>query len=146
MQLFYQLRGDMVLKVVENGKHKDVHIREGEVGLFSGPRTQSYNVVLPYYVDNTTDVLFEKWFYCEDLGTQLVPIIQEFLNSEQHKTGKPNPDEPIAQQPFQLNTMNVMTPFSFRRWMDKGRSELDQGRALNMFGAQFETEVLMGAR
>lgn len=30
-QLFYQVRGDMVLKVIENGKHKEVHIREGEV-------------------------------------------------------------------------------------------------------------------
>uniref|UniRef100_A0A8C9T3K8 3-hydroxyanthranilate 3,4-dioxygenase n=1 Tax=Scleropages formosus TaxID=113540 RepID=A0A8C9T3K8_SCLFO len=161
-ELFYQLRGDMVLKVVENGKHKDVHIREGEMFLLPAriphsPQRQANTVglvverrrlpseldCLRYYVDNTTDVLFEKWFYCEDLGTQLVPVIQEFLNSEQHKTGKPNPDEPIAQQPFQLNTMNVMTPFSFRRWMDKGRSELDQGRALNMFGAQFETETVL---
>lgn len=32
-----------------------------------------------FYVENTTDVLFEKWFYCEDLGTQLAPIIQEWV-------------------------------------------------------------------
>ena len=32
-QFFYQLKGDMCLKVVENGKHKDVHIKEGEVGV-----------------------------------------------------------------------------------------------------------------
>lgn len=30
-----------------------------------------------YYVDNSTDILFERWFYCENLGIQLVPVIQE---------------------------------------------------------------------
>lgn len=32
LQLFYQLRGDMVLKVIENGRRREVLIREGEVG------------------------------------------------------------------------------------------------------------------
>ena len=30
-EFFYQLKGNMHLKVVENGEHRDVHIREGEV-------------------------------------------------------------------------------------------------------------------
>lgn len=30
-QFFFQLKGDMVLKVVEKGQHKDVVIKEGEV-------------------------------------------------------------------------------------------------------------------
>lgn len=30
-QLFYQVKGDMCLKVIANGKPKDVHIKEGEV-------------------------------------------------------------------------------------------------------------------
>ena len=30
-QLFYMVKGDMRLKVVEQGKHRDVHIKEGEV-------------------------------------------------------------------------------------------------------------------
>ncbi|KAG2467110.1 COX7R oxidase, partial [Polypterus senegalus] len=29
-----EIRGDMCLKVIENGKHKDVHIREGEVVMY----------------------------------------------------------------------------------------------------------------
>lgn len=31
LQLFYQVQGDMCLKIIENGKHKDIVIREGEV-------------------------------------------------------------------------------------------------------------------
>lgn len=28
-------------------------------------------------MDNSTQILFERWFYCENLGTQLVPVIKE---------------------------------------------------------------------
>ena len=30
-EIFYQVKGDMVLKIVEKGVHKDVTIKEGEV-------------------------------------------------------------------------------------------------------------------
>ncbi|XP_023660070.1 3-hydroxyanthranilate 3,4-dioxygenase [Paramormyrops kingsleyae] len=161
-ELFYQLRGDMVLKVIENGKHREVLIREGEMFLLPAriphsPQREANTVglvverkrllsetdCLRYYVDNTTDILFERWFYCEDLGVQLVPVIQEFLKSEQCRTGKPSPDESFRQPPFQLNTMNVMTPFSFGDWVSRRHAELDQGRPLDMFGAQFETEAVL---
>ena len=32
-EIFYQVKGDMVLKIVEKGVHKDVPIKEGEVCL-----------------------------------------------------------------------------------------------------------------
>jgi len=41
LQLFVQLKGDMVLKVVERGRHRDVVIKEGEV-LY-----QCYNLQAP---------------------------------------------------------------------------------------------------
>ncbi|XP_019945431.1 3-hydroxyanthranilate 3,4-dioxygenase [Paralichthys olivaceus] len=161
-ELFYQLKGDMCLKVIENGKHKDVHIREGEMFLLPAriphsPQRQANTVglvverrrlltetdCLRYYVDNTIDILFEKWFYCQDLGTQLVPIIKEFLESKQYRTGKPDPNEVFRQPPFQLNTMNVMSPFCFKDWLDKQRPSLASGRHVDMFGAQFETEAMV---
>lgn len=40
-----------------------------------------------------------------------------------------------------MNTMNVMSPFSFKDWLDKQRPSLASGRPIDMFGAQFETEV-----
>uniref|UniRef100_A0A672GSW9 3-hydroxyanthranilate 3,4-dioxygenase n=1 Tax=Salarias fasciatus TaxID=181472 RepID=A0A672GSW9_SALFA len=165
-ELFYQLKGDMCLKVIENGKHKDVHIKEGEMFLLPAriphsPQRQANTVglvverrrlrtetdCLRYFVDNTTDTLFERWFYCQNLGTQLVPIIKEFMASEQSKTGKPDPSELFMQvlkyPPFQLNTMNVMSPFSFKDWLEKHRPSLSSGKPIDMFGAQFETEVIV---
>lgn len=34
-EIFYQVKGDMVLKIVEKGVHKDVPIKEGEVCQFT---------------------------------------------------------------------------------------------------------------
>ena len=38
---------------------------------------------LRYFVEEdgkpTLDILFEEWFYCEDLGTQLAPIIKKLV-------------------------------------------------------------------
>ncbi|XP_026858381.1 3-hydroxyanthranilate 3,4-dioxygenase isoform X1 [Electrophorus electricus] len=161
-ELFYQIRGDMVLKVIENGKHKDVKIREGEMFLLPAriphsPQRQANTVglvverrrlhserdCLRYYVDHSTDILFEHWFYCENLGTQLIPIIEKFMASNQHKTGKPDPADPIKPAPYPLNTMNVMTPFSFSDWVDKHRPALTSGQPVDLFGTQFETETVL---
>ncbi|KAK5853656.1 hypothetical protein PBY51_014791 [Eleginops maclovinus] len=161
-ELFYQVKGDMCLKVIENGIHKDVHIKEGEMFLLPArvphsPQRQANTVglvverrrlltetdCLRYYVDNTTDPLFERWFYCENLGTQLVPIIKEFMASKQCKTGRPDQNEVFRDPPFQLNTMKVMAPFSFKDWVNTKRPSLASGSPIDMFGDQFETEVIV---
>lgn len=37
--------------------------------------------------------------------------------------------------------MNVMSPFAFKDWLNKQRPYLANGGPINIFGAQFETEV-----
>ncbi|XP_012682767.1 3-hydroxyanthranilate 3,4-dioxygenase isoform X2 [Clupea harengus] len=160
-ELFYQIRGDMCLKIVENGKHKDIHIREGEMFLLPAriphsPQRQANTVglvverrrlltetdALRYHVDNSTDILWERWFYCKNLGTQLAPVIKEFFASEEHRTGKPNPDPP-KKAPFPLNTASVMAPFSFKDRVDGLRADIASSKSVDMFGPEFETEVLL---
>ena len=52
-------------------------------------RLRSETDGLRYFVeDGSTNSLFEKWFYCDDLGSQLGPVIKSFFASEQYKTGK----------------------------------------------------------
>ncbi|XP_041037430.1 3-hydroxyanthranilate 3,4-dioxygenase [Carcharodon carcharias] len=164
-ELFYQCKGDMCLKIIEKGKHKDVHIREGEMFLLPArishsPQRQANTVglvfermrlkteldALRYYVGDSTDVLYEKWFYCEDLGTQLGPIIKEYFCSEEYKTGKPNPDNLQKQLPFCLNTVStVMEPFSLQDWLCQQSQDIKEKRVVDMFGDQFETKTAVYA-
>ncbi|XP_068597428.1 3-hydroxyanthranilate 3,4-dioxygenase [Brachionichthys hirsutus] len=161
-ELFFQLKGDMCLKVIENGNRRDVLIREGEILLLPAriphsPQRQANTVglvierrrlltefdCLRFYLDNTTTVLFEKWFYCQDLRTQLVPLIKEFKAFKQDKRGNADPGESDRRAPYQMSSMNVMSPFSFKDWLDRHSSSLANGGPIDMFGAQFETEVII---
>ncbi|XP_003262832.1 3-hydroxyanthranilate 3,4-dioxygenase [Nomascus leucogenys] len=160
-EVFYQLEGDMVLRVLEQGKHRDVIIRQGEIFLLPARVPHSpqrfANTVglvverrrleteldgLRYYVGDTMDVLFEKWFYCKDLGTQLAPIIQEFFSSEQYRTGKPIPDQLLKEPPFPLSTRSIMEPMSLEAWLDSHSRELQAGTPLSLFGDTYETQVV----
>ncbi|XP_073191397.1 3-hydroxyanthranilate 3,4-dioxygenase isoform X2 [Lepidochelys kempii] len=144
-------------------QRKDYHVEEGEemfllpariphspqryantVGLvIERKRLNTETDGLRYYVGESTNVLFERWFYCEDLGTQLIPIIQEFFNSTQFHTGKPNPDDLLKDTPFPLNATGVMDPFPFQIWLNDHHGEINQKKSLTMFGDNFETEAVV---
>ncbi|XP_077781666.1 3-hydroxyanthranilate 3,4-dioxygenase isoform X2 [Podarcis muralis] len=156
----YQLN---VMFVGGPNQRKDYHIEEGEemfllpariphspqrfantVGLvIERKRLKTETDGLRYYIGESTNVLFERWFYCEDLGTQLIPIIQEFFSSRQYQTGKPNPDELLKEMPFPLNEAKVMDPFSFQGWLNNHREEIDQKKSFRLFGDSSETEVII---
>ncbi|XP_022657075.1 3-hydroxyanthranilate 3,4-dioxygenase-like isoform X1 [Varroa destructor] len=139
-ELFYQLKGDMILKVREQNRFKDIHIREGEIFLLPGkiphsPQRFSDTIglvierrrlkdveydCLRYYVKPGEDpeVLFERWFHVTALGTQLVSVINEFMESEERKTGIPGRKSRLCEPYFEDDTsFQLDTPKSIAKFI-----------------------------
>lgn len=104
---FYQLRGDMVLKVVDGGRMKDVVIREGDVFLLPGSTphspqrlADSLGIVierereeaeldgLRWYCHGCDGVVYEEFFQCVDLGKQLKEKIIAYYADQGRRTCK----------------------------------------------------------
>ncbi|KAJ3353380.1 3-hydroxyanthranilic acid dioxygenase [Entophlyctis luteolus] len=106
-EYFYQHKGDMLLKIVDNGEFKDVPIREGEMLVL--PANVPHNPVrfadtiglviemkrpldvldsLRWYCQGCSEILYEESFYCYDLGTQLKPVIEKFATDVTLRTCK----------------------------------------------------------
>jgi 3-hydroxyanthranilate 3,4-dioxygenase len=113
-ELFFQLKGPLDLKIAEHNQPKIVRVEEGQMFCLP-PRVphspQRYAdtcglVIERERLPTETDalrwlkILYEKFFHCYDLGTQLKPAIMEYLASEAHQTrlppeGTPHPDPPV---------------------------------------------------
>ncbi|KIJ64069.1 hypothetical protein HYDPIDRAFT_91058 [Hydnomerulius pinastri MD-312] len=107
---FYQYKGGMLLKVVDGEEFKDVRIEEGEMFLL--PANTPHNPVrfadtigivieaapigyvdsLQWYcrepVHTKPTIIHKETFHVTDLGTQLKPVIQRWMNSEELRTCK----------------------------------------------------------
>ncbi|XP_072166148.1 3-hydroxyanthranilate 3,4-dioxygenase-like [Diadema setosum] len=162
-ELFYMKTGDMCLKVVEQNKHKDIHIKEGEIFLLPSciphsPQRQAETVGLVlerermkdekdglrYYQENSLDRLYEEWFYCEDLGTQLAPVIKRFFASEQCKTGKAIEGTLLEKPPITQDVERKLEdPFSLQEWIEKNREEIASKGSKALFGPDYQFSVVM---
>jgi len=111
-EFFYQLKGDMLLKVVTDGKFEDVVIKEGEifllpantphspqrfpdtVGLVIEQKRREHDLDrLRWYCDackTPEDVVYEEVFHVDtlDLGKALAPIIDRYYSSSSLRTCK----------------------------------------------------------
>jgi 3-hydroxyanthranilate 3,4-dioxygenase len=104
-EFFYQLEGEMVLKIQEDGKVRDIPIREGEIFLLppkvphSPQRFEnSIGLViererrpeeqdgLMWFCDNCNHKLYEEYFHLENIETQFPPVFDRFFGSEQHRS------------------------------------------------------------
>ena len=104
-EFFYQIEGDITVRIIEDGEVRDVEIKEGEMFLLPagiphspqrpagtvGMVIERQRVVgeldhLRWYCEDCGEVLRDAAFQLEDLGKQLKPIIQEFYGSEEQRT------------------------------------------------------------
>jgi len=140
-ELFYMRKGNMELPILVQGEIRTIRIREGDVFLLPGriphsPQREEKTVGLViererladetdglrYFIGDSTDILFERWFHCDDLGSQLKPIIDEFFASEEYKTGQPKHDSVLDNPPWVPDsTRSVEQPFNLQDWLDKKR-------------------------
>lgn len=105
-EFFYQLEGDINLRVIEDGKPVDVPINEGEIFLLPprvphSPRRPANTVGLVverkrlpdeldgfvWHCEECGEKLYEEYFPLTNIVTQFPPIFERFYNSE-HSTCK----------------------------------------------------------
>jgi len=104
-EFFYQIEGDIVLKIIEDNVAKDIPIKEGEIFLLppkvphSPQRTAgSIGLVIEryrninekdgfqWYCENCNHKLYEEYFELTDIVAQLPKVMETFYGSENLRT------------------------------------------------------------
>jgi 3-hydroxyanthranilate 3,4-dioxygenase len=104
-EFFYQIEGDITLKIVEAGDFRDVHIRQGEIFLLpplvphspqrpadsiglviEHKRAEGEHDGLRWYCDHCSEVVYEESFQLVDIVVQLKGAIQGFWADEAKRT------------------------------------------------------------
>lgn len=104
-EFFYQLEGDMLLKVKDGAEFRDIKIREGEIFLLPpkvphSPQRFENTVGLvmerhreteeldgfQWFCEKCGNLLHEEFLYVSDIVTQLPPVFDRFWNDMDHRT------------------------------------------------------------
>lgn len=104
-EFFYQLEGDVVVRIQEDGKALDVPIREGEIFLLPpcvphSPRRPANTVGLVierkraahekdglmWFCPECNHKLYEEYFQMTNIITQMQPIFEKFYSDERLRT------------------------------------------------------------
>uniref|UniRef100_A0A914CX97 3-hydroxyanthranilate 3,4-dioxygenase n=1 Tax=Acrobeloides nanus TaxID=290746 RepID=A0A914CX97_9BILA len=161
-EVFYQIQGDMVLKVIEQGLPKDIHIKQGEIFLLPSriehspqrfantigcviERTRRENEFdcLRYFVDGTTEVLWERFFHLEDVVKDLPPYIKQFHASEEFKSGKPGSGTRVEPHKYEVDSRKLDSPIPLDEFVNQHLVEINSA-PYKLYGSpQYTTEVLL---
>lgn len=106
-EFFYQLEGDINVKIIEDGKQVDVPIKQGEIFLLPGktphlPQRPANTVGLVmeryrrpgekdgclWFCENCNNKLYEEYFELTDIVKQLPEVMEKFYSSEDLRTCK----------------------------------------------------------
>jgi 3-hydroxyanthranilate 3,4-dioxygenase len=104
-EFFYQLEGDMILKVIEDGIIRDINIKENEIFLLppkvphspqrfkntvglviERKRKQNELDGFQWYCDDCNELLHEKFIILKDIVKQLPIIFEEFWSNDKART------------------------------------------------------------
>lgn len=102
-EFFYQLEGDMNLRILEQGKPKDFPIRAGEIFLLPpkvphSPQRPAGSVGLVierqrrpeerdglrWVCEKCSTLLYEEYFHLTNIVTQLPPVFDRFYGKPEH--------------------------------------------------------------
>jgi 3-hydroxyanthranilate 3,4-dioxygenase len=106
--LFYQIEGDITVRIQHEGKAKDIQIKEGDMFLLPsniphspmrGPNTVGLVIErvrkgtdlqdgLMWFCDNCNNKLHEYRFPLDNIERDFLPRFREFYGSEDHRTCK----------------------------------------------------------
>jgi len=104
-EFFYQVEGDIVLKVIDNGEQKDIHIKEGEVFYLPpniphspqrGPNTVGLVIEqkreedmmdgLAWFCEKCHNELYREPFALQNIETDMPVIFDKYYSSKELTT------------------------------------------------------------
>jgi len=116
-ELFYQLEGDITVKIQEDGKPAEIQIKEGEMFLLPArvphspirpentvglvielKREDSHQDGLLWFCDNCNQKVHESYFHLTNIEKDFLPRFKEFYSSQEKRTC-PNCGETMEADP-----------------------------------------------